>query len=531
MKYLFLLLILLLTACARTPDAANAHSAPGGFCAVYPLGSGAAAVREEADGISISVFDDDITSSQIFLCEEVSFSDCEITPQADSLWIADTSAGVGWRIFGDCRISSVSLPPGYRRGIWQGSTLYYTTDDAVRALEGGLVRLIKQMPCKDACIRLWSDLELAVSDRHETIIISSHDGRELDSFPGSLLSTVGDNALVQDGAGQSLVMRQNPTSTCTALPGEAVDINADGHVLVHSGKKLSFIDGKISTVLSCTQTQGDLQSAVLLGDGVLLLDDGGNLIFSPFSSWQPENIALLTDEFATFRNLCRERLASLSQRADVMAAKYGIPICIDPAPYDMTGESQPLKIALTLDALDTVLPCFPREVFSEKMKICIVSANETAHTDCGSFALRRGGEAILVLPAGTGTEAHAFAHNFVHLIDGEVIAACSAFDNWETCNPPNFGYGLTGNAGRAEYAGFFPSEKAMESPVEDRAELFAAACTAGHADIFRTDAMQRKLLRLCTGIRSVFRLEQDPRIFRWEQYLYKTLAPPAHSAE
>lgn len=529
MKYLFPLLILLLSACARTPDAAIAHSAPGGFCAVHPFGNGAAAVREEADGISVTVLDDDLTSSQKFLCEGVHFSDCEIVPRGDSLWIADASAGVGWRISADCGISSVSLPPGYRRGVWQGSTLYYTTDDAVRALEGGMVRLIKQMPCKDACVYPWSDSELAVTAPLETVIISKQDGRELDSFPGYLLLTTGDAAVIQDGGGQCLVMRQKAIPTLTALSGKAYAVSTDGAVLVYSGTNLSLLDGETSTVRLSTQAQADLQGAVVLPTGALLLDGGGNLTFSPFSEWQAEELALPTDEFATVQNPRTERLASLSRRADLMAAKYGISVCINPESYALTGECQPLRIAGTLDALDTVLSYFPREVFSEKTRISIVGANEASRSDCGGFALRREEEAVIALAAGAGNEACAFLHNFSHLLDGEVIAACSAFDNWEACNPSNFGYGLSGNAERAEYAGFFPSEKAMESPGEDRAELFAAACMPGQADIFRTEAMQRKLLRLCTGIRSVFCLEQDPRIFRWEQYLYKTLAPPARS--
>lgn len=526
MKYLFpLLILLLLTGCARAPEATT-DSAPEGFCAVHPLGDGVAAVREEADGISVTLLDADFTPSQAVLCEGASFSDCEITPQENSLWIADAALGMGWRIAGDMEISAISLPSDYRRGIWQGGTLYYTTDDAVRALEGGMVRLIKQMPCADVSVFPWSDSELALSTLWETTIVSKENGMELDRFPGRLLSSVGDAAIFQDGAGQGLLMRSEASAMLTKASGEVLSIREDGLALIQEHSELSVLDAKSGTACIRTEAGEDIMGAALLTDGAAYLDSRGNLNFIPFSEWRPESLPVSSDEFATMQSPCPDGREALARRAASMADKYGIPISINPEAYGLTAECQLLRIARALDSLDTVLPIFPPEVFSERIQIAIVSANFNPQSDSGGAVLRRDDGEIIVLAAGTGREAHAFLHHFSHLMDGEVIAACSAFDNWETCNPTNFGYGLSGNEGRAEYVGYFPSEKAMESPGEDRAEIFTAACMSGQADVFRTEAMQRKLLRLCTGIRRVYHLEQDTRIFRWEQYLYQTLAPP-----
>lgn len=529
MKYLFPLLILLLAGCARVPEAI-ADSAQDGFCAVHPLGGGVAAVREEASGVSVALLDADFAPSQAVLCEGAFLSDCEITPQENSLWIADAALGMGWRIAGDMEISAVSLPSGYRRGIWQGGTLYYTTDDAVRALEGGMVRLIKQMPCREISILPWSEEALALSSLWETTIVSKENGMELDRFPGRLLSSAGDASVFQDGAGQGLVMGSGASVMLTAVSGEVLTFCENGLALIQDDTGLSVLDAKSGTVCMRTAPGEDITHAVLHSDGAILLDARGELNFIPFSQWREESLPVFSDEFATMQNPCTAGREALAQRAASMADKFGIPICINPEAYGLTTECQPLRIAHALDMLEAALTLFPREVFPERMKIALVSANFNPQSDSGGCILRRDDGDIIVLAAGTGREDYALFHHFSHLMDGEVIAACSAFDNWETCNPANFGYGLPGNEGRAEYAGYFPSEKAMQSPGEDRAEIFAAACMSGNADIFRTEAMQNKLLRLCTGIRKVYHLERDTRIFRWEQYLYQTLAPPCYNA-
>ena len=43
--------------------------------------------------------------------------------------------------------------------------------------------------------------------------------------------------------------------------------------------------------------------------------------------------------------------------------------------------------------------------------------------------------------------------------------------------------------------------------------------TAGNASCFESETMQKKLRKLCTGIREAFGLKDTSEVLIWEQYL------------
>lgn len=531
MRYLFpLLLLLLLTGCARE-EAVQLPPRAEAVSAIYPLGEHAAAVGERAEGLTVCVLQDDLTPSQDVLCEGVFLGDAQITACEGFLWVTDTRQGMGWRIYKDLSVEHLALPPNYAVGVWQADTLYYATGNAVRAMEQGTVRLVKQMPCEEAALFALSETELIVSVRtekgYESTVISAQNGVTKDFFLGLLRDGAGDAAIFRDGAGENVYIRDEAGGSLLAGGERVAALSSDGaRALIKSGNELFLLDVQEARILCSMEAEGELRGAVLLENGALLLQEAQTAPqWKPFDGWKRRDTFADVLAFATHQNPRQEARLSLQKRAQKLQELFGVPIFTEGI-SNYNPEMQPLKLKLALDGLEAVLPYFPEALLRDVGGVCIVSANETQGADGGSFLLRSAGQDIIAVVAGTGQEGYALLHGFGHLMNGAVMVACASFDNWQTCNPTNFGYGLDGNGARAEYAGFFPSEKAMLSPVEDRAELFAYACLPGQSELFRTEAMQNKLLRLCTGIRTAYGLQKDARIFRWEQNLYKTLAPP-----
>ena len=46
-----------------------------------------------------------------------------------------------------------------------------------------------------------------------------------------------------------------------------------------------------------------------------------------------------------------------------------------------------------------------------------------------------------------------------------------------------------------------------------------------NAGVFASETMQKKLRRMCEGIREAYGLEKVKEIFPWEQYLHRPLVP------
>ena len=59
----------------------------------------------------------------------------------------------------------------------------------------------------------------------------------------------------------------------------------------------------------------------------------------------------------------------------------------------------------------------------------------------------------------------------------------------------------------------------MSYAKEDRATIFEYACMPGNEEIFKSAAIQKKLQRICKGIREAYGLKKVEKEFLWEQYL------------
>jgi hypothetical protein len=64
----------------------------------------------------------------------------------------------------------------------------------------------------------------------------------------------------------------------------------------------------------------------------------------------------------------------------------------------------------------------------------------------------------------------------------------------------------------------------MTYPNADRSQTFNQAMLPDNAEMFSSETMQKKLYRLCIGIREAYGWEKSAETFLWEQYLEDSLA-------
>lgn len=523
MKYLFLLMLLaILPGCASAPA-----SSPGEHPLaaedetltvfelddrtvreIHPLGAQLALVYEEEEKWILEPFQEaKAASSPRFVAEKAAFS--VLGRESDGLWLREEET-VAFLDEICMPRACISLPPEAESVLCTGMGVFYETQDAVRILEkdSGISRLLRQMPVKT--MLFWGKY-LAVTasygDEPITYLLAPDTGKVQDIVRGTFSLCAGETGVFTDAAGQLLVWGKQ----CVPVPDgtEMLALSTDGRYALSFGAgKLCRVDVKAGTT-HFQPFSAPITSAVLLPDGtVWILEAGGKKLIR----WQPkgEGEPFAVFGFSTEENPDAEGFRSCESLAAKLESQYGISIAIEPS-----GMQIP-RLVLGLEELSRGLACFPKgflKSVDENFSI-LLSGRKTNYTKA------------LVLPCGEGLTERALIYGILHCVEPKVIAVCSSFDNWNTLNPEHFCYGLAQNSLREEYAGYFCSEKAMASPTQDRAELLYYAVGAGNAELFSSAPMQRKLLRLCTGIRKTFHLERDPTIFRWEQYLYQTLAPP-----
>ncbi len=115
---------------------------------------------------------------------------------------------------------------------------------------------------------------------------------------------------------------------------------------------------------------------------------------------------------------------------------------------------------------------------------------------------------------------------FAYVLDVHVLGKSPLVDQWNSLNPEDFVYGANDYDG-AWLEGetrVFADEGAMASVIDDRASIFYQAMQKDNAQMFQSETMQAKLLRLCQAIRDAWRLEQKPETYPWEQYLKESIA-------
>lgn len=228
-----------------------------------------------------------------------------------------------------------------------------------------------------------------------------------------------------------------------------------------------------------------------------------------------------------------EGLQTCQERVDKLNRKHGLRIRIwesaakYPTGVKMEAEYQVSALNDCLDDLEAVLDQFPEDFLYKSVKnairICIVrSINGEVKTEYHWFD----GDPFIILSVGVNVE-DAFLNNIGYVIDTHVLGNSPQYDYWYKANPEDFVYGDKSTYSKEYLQGetrTFVNEASMESATEDRAYVFWEAMKKDNAEMFQSDAMQKKLKYICLGIRDAWRWEQKTQEFPWEQYLNKAIA-------
>ncbi len=458
------------------------------------------------------------------------------------------------------------------------NTLYYCTQDSIRALEleTGVSRILKETyyAAQTTVSLLLEDtvLECRLTDQEyasENIFLSTRTGETLymtqDYLP---VSSHGQrwyagysdgpvyHCLFGQGDGEARELATNAVyPDCTFLPQAHAALLMDYND--HRQVFLDYYDlesGLHTASLTLDSTYCPWSFQIYGQDRVAFLnyDDNGETV--TLYLWDTDALptgdtACYTGPHYNWANPDLQALEACAQYADQLEEIHGINLLVyeealevQPWDYTFTAEYQPRLLNQELERLDKRLSNYPQGFLAalasryDSLSIGLVRGIYGT-PESGSLESANGlqfwveQDAYLTIATGQDTE-YTLYHEICHLIDNVVLNETNAYDQWDLLNPPDFqyDYDYIANQSRTgeEYLGdqrYFIDTYAMSFPKEDRARLMEYAMTEYNEFYFEGDYMQAKLRTLCQGIRMAFGLEDSPETFLWEQYLKEPLAP------
>ena len=453
-----------------------------------------------------------------------------------------------------------------------GSTLYYCTPAAVRALDlaTGISRVLREAsyPVQGLSGLLLEGQVLQVSITEadgtwRTLFLSCNTGQLLETCEGNVLP---------ETVGQQYFLRQQDGSRNTLLFGTAGEapmvltpwFGVDGSFFLGDQVLTAFTDPN-SLELHVYSLDSGLRTASFFGlpSDTVLLDaaqgeDGGIWLLCEQQAgmmlcrWDPaetkvQDATCYISPRYTRQEPDLDALAACSLYAKELSSRHGIEVLVytdavalQPWDYELEYEYDTAALYRELELLDRRLSSYPEGFLQtlaakfDGIKIGIVRSIRGT-PGSGSVEIANGIQfwegytACILLAAGHDTEL-ALYHELCHLTDTVVLTESTAYDSWESCNPPAFRYANSPDhdmkADDWRQAGWesFLDDYSLSYAKEDRARIMEYAMTAGHAERFQSPYLQAKLRLLCTGIREAFGLEDVPEAFPWEQYLEIPLA-------
>ena len=241
-----------------------------------------------------------------------------------------------------------------------------------------------------------------------------------------------------------------------------------------------------------------------------------------------------TDVRYTSYNPDIEGLEKARERAAALTEQYGLELLLwDDVDLQDTEKEVVLEFEVPeingmLDTLEQVLEPFPQSFFAKTkfrigLRVCLLRSID-GESSCKQF-FKDGIAYILLTPQGDLQDD--FLRMASYVIDSQVLGNSRDYDLWTSLNPAGFTY-LYEDPDQADQdllpylkdaTRAFVDAQAMQDPLEDRCRMFRYAIGAENAGLFASDMMQKKLCRLCEGIREAYDLEEVEESFLWEQYL------------
>ena len=461
-----------------------------------------------------------------------------------------------------------------------GSAVYYHTGRQIRALDmqAGISRLLRDhdgdllalagLYLEDTVLKVYTD---DTEEMIRTQYLSTQNGETL-HYGDDTLSLVakGDSFCAELGSGYASELLYGQ------IGGEVQMLDLPGTQLWC--RWLPGMGGAVHCVSgdgSWTMNYYDLASGKRTAS--LTLPDSGS-VHSLTEDGQGNIWLLYSDEDSGLQTLCRwdlsksgvsdgqvytgrrytaedpdtEGLTACQAEADRIGETYGVEILLWkdvqetlPEDYSFRTEYRVDAISRSLKILEKAMARFPEGFFQTaaklsdtgKIRISLVSAIQGSR-ERGTLPVNDGiqywdgGDPYIALQTGADVEM-SFYHQMFHVMETRVLGKTVIYDDWEKLNPKGFSYDYDyyTNQERKDTKYLEGENRAfadlysMSYPREDRARIMEYAMMEGNEEVFASDWMQRKLQRLCRGIRKAFGLSKFEEVLPWEVYLEESLVP------
>ena len=249
--------------------------------------------------------------------------------------------------------------------------------------------------------------------------------------------------------------------------------------------------------------------------------------------------AVYTAPWYTLENPDTDGLAQIQKEADKLGKKFGVEILIwedaaktAPKKKTFTQEHMTQLYAHYLPQMEQVLGDFHKTMFTktseEKLQIVLLNKIEGTDIPAGMNCLQfwNGSTPVVAITLGEDFVSDLY-HGIYLYMEARILSKSSALYEWHKYNPAKFDYDndYIANSKRTDTTyltgkkPYFIDLFSMSFAREDRATIFEYACMPGNEEIFQSAAIQKKLQRICKGIREAYGLKKVETEFLWEQYL------------
>lgn len=439
--------------------------------------------------------------------------------------------------------------------------VYYCKDKEVRALhlQTGISRLVKSQVCQS--------IELVASHLDGTMLacrVINEQGAEsmlyLDSATGQTLDDVSRLTDIQTGATEYLVSRTEgivDQQIFGSLDGEAQVLTVEEPVTAvfplngayrwymdEGALVMDYYDFATGTHSAQVRMVGVGEPIAVAADSkyiwFLAMEGETEMLYrwdvsaSPTGNAHNYIIPLYTRSEPNVQGL-----QQCAQRAMELKEKYGLYVHVGEEALEVTGGYELLSeylvpsMSAMMDRIEVLLSQFPSGFWEESLAKgdLHISLVRSIAGNKEMVQFYENGDAYVLLQASENIEDN-FLHGVAYIIDSHVLGNSRDYDTWKKLNPEEFDYDYHyynyHKYGDSEYLSdenrYFADAYAMTFPHEDRCRLFVHAMLDGNEEIFKTDAMQAKLKRMCQGIRESYGYEKDGNTYQWERYLNESLA-------
>ncbi len=445
--------------------------------------------------------------------------------------------------------------------------VYYSTGNEIRAMNmnTGISRLIRQQSLvSQKLLGVYFDgtvLQCQLTDETgaaEQVFISSQTGQTLSQADGvSFLQTHGKRyfAYWQEGVIEQTVVGTKdvaPQQFLITMPdkgekGGRFPVLGMNGVLDYrqtaDGLELSFYNisaGKRTAQVTVPRVHSPV-ACHSDGSGIWFLATDADQTAQRLYYWNVTKSASEGEEACvgplyTAQNPDTEGLAECKTLTEEFQKNYGVKVLLwqdaiaQTGGYEVVPEHNPAVIRKMMEEMEPLLAQFPEKFLLKTVEAGWIKIALVQKIGDGVEWVQfwEEGDCWILLSADADV-VDCLTQGMAYGIDSHVLGNSREFDTWNELNPKGFAYSYSDvlKEDSAYLKGnnqAFTDAKALQYPNEDRCRVFYYAMGAGNEDLFRLPVLQKKLQRLCTGIREAYGLEKKTEEYPWEQYLETPIA-------